>query len=65
VDAQSEGDKNMKSLLDGSFKYTPVRDQGPDYLRKKFEKIRREQQAVKKEQEQKVASLQERKQRNG
>jgi hypothetical protein len=55
----------MKSLLDGSFKYTPVRDQGPDYLRKKFEKIRREQQAVKKEQEQKVASLQERKQRNG
>lgn len=50
----------MKSLLDGSFKYTPVKDQGPDYLKRKFDKIRKEQQAVKKEQEQKVKPIQRR-----
>jgi hypothetical protein len=54
---QLEGDKNMKSLLDGSFKYTPVKDQGPDYLKRKFDKIRREQQANLKEQVAKVKPM--------
>jgi hypothetical protein len=35
----------MKSVLDKSFRYTPVKDQGPDYLKRKFDKIRREQKA--------------------
>jgi hypothetical protein len=35
----------MKSLLDRSFLYTPVSDQGPDYLRMKFARIRAEQKA--------------------
>ena len=32
----------MKSLLDKSFLYTPVKDQAPDYLRMKFARIRAE-----------------------
>lgn len=47
----------MKHIFDGSFKYTPVKDQGPDYLRKKFERIKKEQQAAKKETEAKVKPI--------
>jgi hypothetical protein len=35
----------MKSLLDSTFLYTPVRNQAPDYLRMKFARIRAEQKA--------------------
>lgn len=52
----------MKHVLDKDFKYTPVDDQGPDYLRRKFERIRRERDRLEREkrereQEQKVAQL--------
>jgi len=33
----------MKHCFDKSFKYTPVADQEQDYLRKKFERLIREQ----------------------
>jgi hypothetical protein len=33
----------MKGVLDKDFKYTPVDQQGPDYLARKFDKLRREQ----------------------
>jgi hypothetical protein len=34
------------SCLDKSFRYTPVKDQGPDYLKRKFAQIRREMKAA-------------------
>lgn len=41
----------MKSCLSKDFKYTPAKEQGPDYLKNKFERIRKQQ---KKEAEAKV-----------
>jgi hypothetical protein len=35
--------RGVKSLLDPTFKYTKAEEQGPDYLAKKFERMRREQ----------------------
>ncbi len=36
----------MKSCLHRDFVYTRAKDMGPDYLRRKFEKLRREQKAL-------------------
>lgn len=33
----------MKSLLNKDFQYTPVKAMGPDYLKRRFAAIRREQ----------------------
>lgn len=41
----------MKHILDASFKYTPASEQGPDYLKKKFDRIRREREAARREEE--------------
>lgn len=41
----------MKHILDSSFKYTPEREQGPGYLKKKFDRIRRERDAARREEE--------------
>jgi hypothetical protein len=35
----------MKHVYSKDFKYTRAKDQGPDYLKRKFDKIRREQKA--------------------
>lgn len=47
----------MKHVYDKDFTYTPVSAQGEGYLREKFERIRKEQEAVKKEQAEKVEQL--------
>lgn len=41
----------MKHIFDPLFKYTPAKAQGPEYLKKKFERIRREQEAKRKQDE--------------
>lgn len=47
----------MKSLLDKSFRYVPVRDQGPDYLKRKFDRLRAEQRKSEAETKAKVSQL--------
>ena len=47
----------MSRILDKAFKYTPVSEQGPDYLRRKFARLIAEQKANAKEAEQKVEQM--------
>lgn len=47
----------MSRILQKSFRYTPVADQGPGYLQRKFDRLRREQQANAKEAQIKVAPI--------
>jgi hypothetical protein len=47
----------MKKCTDPSFKYTPVAQQGPDYLAKKFQRMLKEQAKVKAEQVAKLRSI--------
>lgn len=47
----------MSRILSKSFKYTPVSEQGPDYLRRKFARLIAEQKANAKEAQAKVAPI--------
>lgn len=47
----------MKHVYDKDFVYVPVKNQDSDYLKRKFAKIKKEQQAAKKETEAKVKPI--------
>jgi uncharacterized protein YdhG (YjbR/CyaY superfamily) len=47
----------MKHVYDKGFRYTPVAEQGVDYLRQRFAQIRAEIEANKREAEEKVSTI--------
>lgn len=55
----------MKKITDPSFKYVPVAEQRPDYLRRKFAQMRREQKAEIQRRLDRIVSLPERKKAHG
>ena len=47
----------MKSVFDRDFVYVRAKDMGPDYLQRKFSRLRKEQRAAEAETARKVSTL--------